>query len=120
MPEPYGRARSCPKVAPADRKGLTGFGSFGKPAVLRERLARILAAYTDDAPTGSAPSEASAPCHAAWALMAHLNTALRASTRPPLVTRNRMAGFFLYREDGRIQMRVLTPDGWSHPFPRVR
>ena len=120
MLEPCGAVQSRLKAAPADRKGLAGFGSFGKPAVLMERLARILASYANDAPTGSGMPDASAPRHAAGDLLDFLNTASGASTRHPPVTRNRMAGFFLYREDGRIQIRVLTPEGWSHPLHSVR
>ena len=120
MPEQHGLAQPRLKAAPEDRKGLTGFGSFGKPAVLMERLARILAPFVEDTPTGRRLPDASAPRYAAGALMDQLNMHLYASARHPTAIRNRMAGFYLYREDGRIQMRVLTPDGWSHPFPRVR
>lgn len=117
MPEQHGVAQPRLKAAPEDRKGLTGFGSFGKPAVLMERLARILAPFVEDTRPGRRPPGASAPRHAAGGLMDQLNMHLDASARHPAASRNRMAGFFLYRVDGRIQIRVLTSDGWSHPLP---
>jgi hypothetical protein len=109
MPEPCEIGQQTFTEMLADRQGMTGFGSFGKPAVLIERLNRILARYAG----GNRLSDALSPCRAPGALMERLTIQLQASDRHSAATRNRMTGFFLYREGGRVMIRVLTPDGWS-------
>jgi hypothetical protein len=113
MPEPCAIGQQDPPEMPVDRQSMTGFGSFGKPAVLIERLNRILAHHADDVPRGNRLSDALSPCRAAGALMERLTIQLQASDRHSAAMRNRMTGFFLYREGGRVMIRVLTPDGWS-------
>ena len=118
MPDFYDIGQPTLTAMPTDRQGMIGFGSFGKPAVLIERLNRILAHQEDDGPENRL-SDASSPCRSARVWVERLNTQRQASDRHSAAMRNRITGFFFYRESGRVMIRVLTPDGWSHPFPSV-
>ena len=85
---------------------MTAFGSFGPLPTLIERLERILANFENGTLEGNLLSGAS---------LRSLTAQLQAQAQPSAAIRDRVTGFYLYREGGKIRLRVLTPRGWSTP-----
>jgi hypothetical protein len=45
--------------------------------------------------------------------MQRLTAQLQVPPQPSAAIQDRLTGFYLYREGGKIKIRVLTPRGWS-------
>ena len=113
MPEQHGAGQRRPLETLAECSRITGFGSFGPPPTLIERLKRILANFENGVPGGNPLSGASSRHRVAQSLLQRLTAQLQVPSQPLAAIQDRVTGFYLYRECGKIKIRVLTPRGWS-------
>ena len=114
MSEDHDAGQQRPVKRPADRRGMTGLGSFGKPAALIERLHQILARYGASARQKGGLPEGACPGHALQSLIERLTTQMQVPGRHSALRHPRVAGFYIYREGADIAILILTSEGAFH------
>jgi len=110
MPDENGDGKGGPVIMPSERRGMTGLGSFGKPAVLINRLQRIMARYEKCSSKGDRVPDGTWSGQTVQPLIERLIVQLQAGPRYSTAGTPRVAGFYFYRKGGEITIRMLTKD----------
>jgi hypothetical protein len=104
---------------PADGRCVNGIGCLAQPAILIDRLHRLLARYEEPAKSmAAAPDDGSSFSRAARPLIRRLSDQMLATDGRTSESRSPVVGFFLQWDGGRVWICALTRQGGSRPSRR--